>query len=291
MKKLTPYILILPLLLGCTVFFIYPFFLNIGYSLTTGYGSNAKFSGLENYVDILNNDAFTLAFSNTMKFLIISLPLVLAISYILSITLKNGVSRNKIFKSVFLLPYIMPIVGTVLLIETIFAERGLLNDLLLRFGVPLNDWLNSEYSFWVVVLLFLWKNTGYSTILMLSGLLTIPQEHYEAADMDGANGMQKFWFITNPQMHNTVFLTVIFTLINAFKCFREIFLIGGEHPNNSVYMLQHFINNTFKNMNYFKLSTASVLLFLVLSICFLVFYLFIIKTENTEVRRKKYAKK
>lgn len=279
MKKFNGYLLVAPLFLGCLIFYIIPFFMVIGYSFTIGYGKSAEFAGLENYSDLLSNDIFLLAFGNTMRFLAIALPLIIVISYIIAILLKESASKNQFFKSIFLLPYIMPVAGVVLIVELVFASNGMINEALYTLGLPIKDWLYSDSSFWVVMAVYIWKNTGYSTIILISGLVTIPQEHYDAASIDGASHLQKFFYVTNPQMWSTVFLAVVFSLINAFKCFREIFLIGGTHPHDSIYMLQHFINNTFENMNYFKLSTASVFLFLVILAVFLVFYIFISKKD------------
>ena len=101
-----------------------------------------------------------------------------------------------------------------------------------------------------------------------------------AAKIDGANGLQQFFYITMPQMWYSVFFSVVFSLINAFKCFREILLIGGNHPYESIYMLQHYINNTFENMNYPKLAVASVLLLVVLVVVFVISYKWVMKKEE-----------
>lgn len=110
-------------------------------------------------------------------------------------------------------------------------------------------------------------------------LVTVPAEQYESADLDGASAFQKFRYITTPQMWYSVFFALIFSVINAFKCFREIFLIGGEHPVDELYMLQHFINNCFSNLNYQKLSVASVLLLIVIIVFFGLFYAFVSRKE------------
>lgn len=273
------YLLTLPLLAGCLIFYALPFVLVIQYSMTKGVGNNQTFVGLEYYADILKNNMFTQAFGNTMRFLLIALPLILVVSYAIALLLKNQVRRHKILKSVLLLPYIMPVVGTVLLVELLFAETGLFNSALYTLGLPVEDWLQSEHAFWIVVLLYIWKNTGYSVILLLSGLVTIPEDHYAAASLDGANAFQQFRYITMPQMWYSVFFAMVFSLINAFKCFREIFLIGGTHPHTSIYMLQHFINNSFENLNYPKLAVASVLLLCVITLVFALCYRWVNRKE------------
>lgn len=116
-------------------------------------------------------------------------------------------------------------------------------------------------------------------ILLLAGLMTIPEDQYASADLDGADAFRKFIYITTPQMWHSVFFTLLFSLINAFKCFREIFLIGGKHPNIEVYMLQHFLNNNFESLNYNKLSVASVLLFIAVMVVIGIAYGWVRKKE------------
>lgn len=277
-KQLQGYILIAPLLAGCLVFYAVPFGLVLWYSLLRG--GAGDFVGLLNYGNVTQNATFSLAFGNSMKFLGISLPLIMALSYLIALLLQAQAEKHKLLKSVFLFPYIMPVVGTVLLVELLFGESGLLNDFYAALGLPVADWLGGPAAFWIVVALYLWKNTGYSVILLLAGLVTIPQDQYESAELDGASGWQKFRWITTPQMWYSVFFALIFSVINAFKCFREIFLIGGQHPNDDIYMLQHFINNSFENLNYAKLSVASVLLLLVILVFFGAFYGFVQKKEG-----------
>lgn len=274
------YILTLPLLVGCLLFYAVPCLLVLRSSVYHGvFGPSQTYVGAENYRLLLDNEAFFLAFGNTMKFLAVALPLILVLSYAIALMLKNQAQKHSQLKSVLLLPYIMPVVGTVLLVELLFAQMGLVNEALYTLGLPVADWLNSEAAFWVVVLLYLWKNTGYSVILLLSGLVTIPEEHYAAAALDGATDFQQLRHITIPQMWYSVFFAAVFSLMNAFKCFREIFLIGGVHPHRSIYMLQHFINNAFENLNYPKLAVASVLLLLVLSVVFAAGYRWVMRKE------------
>lgn len=273
------YLLTAPLLAGMLVFYAVPFLLVLRNSVFSGISRSERFVGLGNYSAMVGNGIFRLAFGNTMKFLLVSIPLILVISFAIALLLKDQAKKHEILNSVLLMPYILPVAGTVLLVELLFAQAGLINRGLYTLGLPIADWLHSEYAFGVAVALYLWKNTGYSVILLLSGLITIPEDHYAAAELDGATGWQKLRDITIPQMWYSVFFTTVFSLINAFKCFREIFLIGGTHPHTSIYMLQHFINNAFDKLNYPKLAVASVLLLLVLTVLFAAGYLWVMKKE------------
>lgn len=273
------YFLTMPLLLGCMVFYAIPFLIVLRNSAHNGIGHSEEYVGLGNYVSMLNNGVFRLAFGNTMKFLSIALLIILVLAYAIALMLKDQAKKHEVLKSVLLMPYIMPVVGTLILVELLFAQTGIINEGLYALGLPIVEWLNSEYAFAVVLLLYLWKNTGYAVILLLSGLITISDDLYAAAALDGANKCQQLRYITMPQMWYSVFFAMVFSLINAFKCFREIFLIGGTHPHTSIYMLQHFINNAFEKLNYPKLAVASVLLLIVITAFFALFYRFVMRKE------------
>lgn len=272
-------LLILPLAAGCGLFYAVPFLMVLQNSFQRGTGRSREYVGIETYRSMLHSSVFRLAFGNTLKFLVVALPLIILLSYAIALLLKSHAKKHETLKSVLLLPYVMPVVGTVLLVELLFSEAGIINRGLYTLGLPMADWLHSKSAFWVVVLLYLWKNTGYSVILLLSGLITIPEDHYAAASLDGATAWQQLRYITMPQMWYSVFFAAVFSLINAFKCFREIFLIGGTHPDQSIYMLQHFINNAFDKLNYPKLAVASVLLLLVLTVLFALSYRWVRRKE------------
>ena len=272
-------LLVLPLAAGCGLFYAVPFLMVLQNSFQRGTGRSREYVGIETYRSMLRSGVFRLAFGNTLKFLAVALPLIILLSYAIALLLKSHAQKHEALKSVLLLPYIMPVVGTVLLVELLFAQTGLVNKGLYTLGLPVADWLHSKAAFWVVIALYLWKNTGYSVILLLSGLITIPEDHYAAASLDGATAWQQLRYITMPQMWYSVFFAAVFSLINAFKCFREIFLIGGTHPDQSIYMLQHFINNAFDKLNYPKLAVASVLLLLVLTVLFALSYRWVRRKE------------
>lgn len=267
------------MLAGFLLFYVVPFGQVVWDSLSQGTGKSQLFVGLENYTRMFQNDMFLQAFGNTLRFLGIGLPVILVLAYALALFLKSQAQRFRMLRAVFLLPYVMPVAGTVLLVDLLFSKEGLVNRVLLALGLPLADWLQSPAAFWVMLLLYLWKSTGYAVVLLLSGLLTIPQEHYQVAQVEGASPLQTFRYVTAPQMWYALFLALVFSLINAFKCFREIFLVGGEHPHESVYMLQHFINNAFANLNYQRLSVASVLLFLVIALVLGLCTLWVLRKE------------
>lgn len=279
-KYLSGYLLIAPVTLGCLLFYGIPFGMVVSYSFKSSPGRMGRFVGLLNYENVLGNELFRLACWNTFCFFLVGLPLNLLIAYGIALLLKGQAQRHEILKFVLLLPYVMPVTGAVLLVEQIFGRDGKLNLLLNAFGLSPSNWLESSWAFVIVLLLYLWKNVGYGVILLLAGLMTIPKEQYAVSELDGAGSWQKFWHITTPQMWNPVFFALLFAMINGFKCFREIFLIGGEHPGKELYMMQHFINNNFENLNYGKLSVASVLLFAAITVVIGFSYAWVQKKEG-----------
>jgi multiple sugar transport system permease protein len=116
-----------------------------------------------------------------------------------------------------------------------------------------------------MILIFLWKNCGYNMVLFLAGLGNIPQEYYEAAWMDNASSFQVFRHITVPCLLPTAILALIMSIINSFKIFREIYLITGNYPQESIYTLQHFMNNMFASLNYPRLTSATAVLVLIIA--------------------------
>ena len=115
-------------------------------------------------------------------------------------------------------------------------------------------------AFWVLIATYLWKNSGYDMVLWAAGLDRIPAAQYEAAAVDGANGWQTFRWITWPGLAPTLGLTALLSLINSFKVFREAYLVAGQYPHESMYLLQHLFNNWFLNLELGRITAAAVLI-------------------------------
>lgn len=253
-----PWVLLAPSLTGVGIFILIPFADVVRRSFFNAVGS--EFVGLENYRGVLENEAFRLAAGNTVRFLIVCLPLLLGSSLFFGILLLNTGRKSGILKSGFLLPMAVPAGSVVLFWQLFFDQGGILNEALQKFGVHGPDYMNTPKAFGVLVVVYIWKNLGYDMILWLSGLLGIPDSLYEAARMDGADGLKCFWHITCPLLIPTAFLTGILSLVNAFKVFREAYMIAGNYPHDSIYMLQHLFNNWFLKLDMQKMTAAAVML-------------------------------
>ena len=147
-----------------------------------------------------------------------------------------------------------------------FDKQGLLNSVVHCFSEKNIEWLNSGFAFWVLVFSYLWRNLGYDIILWIAGLAAVPGEQYEAAEVDGAGRWARFTYITVPNMKTTLFLVTILSLLNSFKIFREAYLVAGEYPDSSMYMIQHLYNNWYREFSLDKMAAASVLHFFIIFI-------------------------
>ena len=254
---------LMPSLLGVGVFFILPFGVVVYYSMIDGVASR-NFVALENFRKLFQNSAFKLSSINTLKFSAMAVPLAVVLAIVLALMLECRIPMKSQFRTFFLSPMMVPVASVVLIWQVLFNYNGTVNEFLMLFGAKRIDWLQSEYSMIVVLLLFLWKNLGYNMILFMAGLANIPKELLEVCDVEGASPFYKFFNIKLRYLSPTVLFVTILSLINSFKVFREVYLLTGDYPYESLYMLQHFMNNTFRSLDYQKLSAAAVVMAIVM---------------------------
>ena len=252
-----------PSLLGVGIFFILPFCVVVYYSLIDGVGSK-NFVFLQNFIKLFDNSAFRLAAKNTLSFSAMAVPLAVVLSIVLALMLECRIPLKSQFRTFFLSPMMVPVASVVLIWQVLFNYNGTINEFLMLFGADKIDWLQSQFAPVVVMLLFLWKNLGYNMILFMAALNNIPKELLEVADVEGASEMYKFFAIKLRYLSPTVLFVTILSLINSFKVFREVYLLAGAYPYETLYTLQHFMNNTFDSLDYQKLSAAAVVMALVM---------------------------
>ena len=259
-ERRTAYFFLLPSLLGTCWFVLVPFLDVARRSFLTAAGTG--FVGFDNYRLVFSNEAFRLAAGNTAKFLAVCLPALMCLSLLLAVLVGKLKIVCKWFKTGFLLPMAVPAVSVSVFFQMVFDRQGWLNELLELFGGRGRDWLLEDTAFWVLIACYIWKNLGYDIILWLAGLGGIPKEQYEAAKVQGAGDWQCFWHITLPQLKETAFVTGVLSFVNAFRVFREAYLLAGDYPHESIYMLQHLFNNWFASLDIQKMTAAAVLLVL-----------------------------
>lgn len=261
--KISSGLYLAPSFLGVLLFFILPFIVIIYYSMVDN-PISANFVFLDNYSKVINNAAFRTAVRNTATFSAIAVPLAVVLSLILAIVLEAKIPFRSQFRTFFLSPMMVPVASIVLIWQVLFHYNGAVNDLLAVFGVDKIDWMKSEYSIIVIVILFLWKNLGYNMILFMAALASIPKDILEVARLESATPFQTFFYIKIRYLSSTLLFVTIMSLINSFKIFREIYLLTTDYPYDSIYMLQHYMNNKFKSLDYQTLSAAAILMSLVM---------------------------
>lgn len=251
-------LLAVPAVMGLLAFLVLPFGYTFLRSFTSGLGWG-RFVGVENYAQLFGNRLFLLALKNTFLFLACGLALILPLSLFLALLLQKTGKWGKGLAMALLFPMVLPASAIVIVVNLVFAENGLLSQL-----TGPTPWMDSPFAFVILLGLYLWKNVGIGVVILLAGLTTIPRELYESAHMDGAGRWARLTKVTLPMLRPELLVVTILSSLNAFKNFREAFVLGGDHPHESIYMLQHFMNNNFENMNFPRLSVAAVVFFALL---------------------------
>ena len=254
--KKSLWLFLLPGLAGLTVFYLAPFLGGIYYSLTDGSIAN-RFVGLDNYRRIWQNEVFRLGLKNTLELSLLCAPGIFVLSFILAVMLKALREKSAFFRNVLLLPYLMPSSALLIVWLLLFDYGGPINRLLEAAGLGRVLWLESGALRFPVVLLYIWKNVGFSVVIFSAALQAVPEPLYEFAALEGANAAQRAVKITLPLVLPTAFLVFVLAWVNAFKIFKEVYFIGGAYPQDAVYTLQHFMNNKFAKLDYQDVTAAA----------------------------------
>lgn len=257
-REYAGYLFVLPELIGVMIFYLIPYADVVRRSFVRAAGGG--FVGLDNYRQILHNQAFLLAAGNTLRFVAVCLPLLLTLSLGVAALLARQLQKKDLLKSAYLMPLAIPAASVVLLWQLLFDNHGILNGVLEFLHIEGRDWMNTNAAFGVLVFSYIWKNLGYDVILWMAGLAGIPKGIYEAAKVDGAGNWKCFWSITLPNIRPVAFTIVVLSFLNSFKVFREAYLVAGSYPHESIYLLQHVFNNWFQELSVDKMSAGSVLL-------------------------------
>lgn len=214
--------------------------------------------GLDNYRSILGNAAFLLALKNTIRFMLVCVPALILMALACAVVL-FGSKLGEVLKSAFLMPMALPAVSVALMWRFLFHPQGLVNQWLVHFGWNGSDWMNTGKAFWILAGSYIWKNLGYNIVLWMAGLSGISENIYEAARVDGAGEWQCFLNITLPNLKTSLYTITVLSFLNSFKVFREVYLVAGDYPHESIYMMQHLFNNWFQSFSFDKLSAAAVM--------------------------------
>lgn len=258
---------LLPSFLGVLLFVVLPFADVARRSFMTAVTKEA--AGMKNYKMIFTNSAFLLAARNTLRFTLVCIPLMVALGLVIALAM-GGIRHMQMAKSLYLFPLALPTAAVAVVWKMVFYEKGFLNKYLEQLGIGGGmDYIGGDAAFYVLAGTYIWKNLGYTIVLWLAGIMGVNGDMMEAARVDGAGRLQRFWYVLLPNLKGSLYIIVVISFLNSFKIYREAYLVAGAYPHDSIYMLQHLFNNWFVNLDLDKMAAAAV----VCTMFFLVFIL------------------
>lgn len=259
-------ILLLPALLGLLIFSFLPIAeaFELSFYEAPLLSQQRDFAGLENYTTALNDAVFRRAILNTILYAVAVVVFQVVLALLLATLINNYFPGVGLFRSA----YFLPVVTSLVVVSTVWkimyhADNGLINSLLRTLSLPPQQWLTSpDLALWSIVIIGVWKEVGFSMLVLLGGLQSISADLYESASIDGASGWTAFWRITLPLLRRALLFVVVYSTINAFKIFIPIYVITDGGPSDSTQTMVFYVFQT--AFRYFKLGYASALSFLLL---------------------------
>jgi multiple sugar transport system permease protein len=235
-NKLLPYLLVTPYLIHLLVFVAFPVIFSIYLTFNKwNIISPMEFIGFGNFLRVFQDALFFKAIYNTLKFLIVHIPLQIMVALLLAEILNQKIKFRPFFRAAFFLPVVVSGVVVSMLWQQLYGfDTGILNRMLSTLGLGKVGWLvDPNVAMVSIAIMATWKNVGLYVILFLVGLQTVPPQYYEAADLEGASHWQKFWHITLPMINPTIFMVVVLSTIGGFSLFIEPYIMTGGGPLNS----------------------------------------------------------
>ncbi|NEI73607.1 ABC transporter permease subunit [Rhizobium lusitanum] len=255
-----PAIFLAPALIGFCAFTLYPAVASFVLSFTNWNLNTApKWAGLSNYERLLNDATAIKVFWNTVYFTVVTVPVLLVIPLLLAIALNQNLRGLRFFRVAYFLPVISSMVAMSMVWQWMYnADFGLINWFLSLLGIQGPKWITNEnWAMPAVMITSVWKNIGFNMMLFLAGLQGISTSYYEAAELDGANSVQKLWYITLPSLRPTTLFVTVITIINSFQVFDQVMVMTGGGPNRASSVLVHYIYQN--GFQFYKMGYASAL--------------------------------
>ncbi|PYE49036.1 multiple sugar transport system permease protein [Paenibacillus barcinonensis] len=263
----TAYLFLLPNLLGFLLFIAIPSVMALGLGFTEWDGYNpVKWNGLDNYLRLVRDENFRIALQNTLLYTFGSCLLVIIASLSLALLVNQKMKGMSLYRAAFFFPHIASFIAVAVVWQAIFNPTlGPLNMFLGKFMEQPPGWLvSSNWALLSIILVSAWKMAGYYMLLFLAGLQGISKELYEAANIDGANILQRFRNITLPMLSPVTFFVIITCIINLFKSFDLVYVMTGGGPGRSTKLLVYDIFvQSFRNSAFGYASAEAIVLFLI----------------------------
>lgn len=260
-----------PSLVGVLMFFVLPCGVIVYYALISK-PVGGEFVELSNFAALFDNRAFLVGFRNTAILCVSAVMLSVLLSLSLAILLEWSIPLRGFLRTAFLSPMFVPAASVVLVWMALFHQNGAINAALNALGLSSIDWFHTGWGRFMVVLLYLWRNLGFYILLFASALAAIPKDLIGMANLDGAGPVRRFFVVKLPFLAPTIIFVVMLGLIYSMRIFREVYLLTGSYPYDYLYLLQHFMNNTFLSMDYPKLCSAALVLAVLMGIVIAVLF-------------------
>ncbi len=269
-KKYTPYLFLFPALAVLIVFFFIPFFQTFGLSFFDYSSSiyHPSYCGWDNYVKLFKEPVFYKVMFNTFMYLVIAVPFLVAFPLFLAVLINQKIRGITLYKIILYLPVIVSIVVAAIAFKWLYATQGVLNYILSVFHINPIGWLtDTNWALFSVAVVTIWKGIGYYMMIYLASLMSVPQDLYEACDIDGANFWQKHFTVTIPHIMPTIALVSTISTISAMKVFAEIYVMTKGGPLNSSKTIVYYIyERAFENLDLGYASALAVVLLIVVMI-------------------------
>ena len=242
------------------VFILYPLVASFGLTFTDwDLNSPLNWVGLDNIARMLSDPTAAKVFRNTIYFTAVTVPILIALPLALAVAMNQRIRGMRFFRAAYFLPVISSMVAVSMVWQWMYnTDFGLVNYGLSFLGITGPSWLSTqEWAMPAVMLTSIWKNIGFNMMLFLAGLQGIPTLYYEAAELDGANWLSRFRYITFPLLAPTTLFVTVITIINSLQVFDQVVVMTGGGPSRSSSVLVHYIyQNGFK---FYQMGYASAL--------------------------------
>lgn len=269
-RKIFPYLLILPNTLIFACFILVPAICGLYYSMTSWKGiGEAKFTGLANYVKLLNDNKYWTSLGRTAVYAVIALPLIMIVSLLLAELMVQNIRGKGIFRAIIYWPAMISYIVVGVAFRFLFGDStGIINYILELFGHGKVEWLmDARHALAVVIIATVWNCAGYYMIMFMSGLNSIPLSYYEAAKVDGSSPVQSFFRITIPLIRPTIFLVMMLGFLNLFKAYGLVIsLTGGGPASATKFVVQYVYETAFSQTNMGYACTESIVLMVILAV-------------------------
>jgi alpha-1,4-digalacturonate transport system permease protein len=250
-QKIIPYLFLTPNLLIFSIFIILPAFIGLYYSFTDVnlfHMDEFSFIGLQNYIRLFSDKEFLAALGNTVLLVVVTVPIIFVSSMAIAMLIIQPLKAKGAFRATYYWPVMISAIVVGIIWNWILGGQfGLFNTFITKLGFASSDTLiNPNFAWWSIVLAIVWSRTGYYMIIFMAALLSIPETLYEASEMDGANKIQKFRFITYPSLRAARLMVFILVTMEVFKTYPIVVKLTAGGPSNATtYTVQYIYETAF----------------------------------------------